>query len=702
MKCRVWNLLMVLMLVTVVGCSDSGPEKETSSNEKDDSNQTAAAESAGDSDGGKATPGGADDAVAVDPPNPGAALQPDSNAAAADTGLAVVTDDFIGGLIVHPRRMTQSPLGQEVNVDEFVKTTVDENMPFAVSDLERVIVLVGGPRPPFGFGPSSVLFAFTFATPEVLANIREEELPSLKAVKHAGKEYFRRDYPDDAISDTRPVDEGRAVPPEKEPADFDCDDEPTAEAAGNAALQDTEDGSLGTAVDPGLPPEEAGEPLEFEEPGFDGENVAPDREVFYFPSGRTMVLGPEPAVKKILEGKGPSGPLAELAGSVDLNHDFVAFGVMGPLNEFLDQLPPDALRGIPQQANLALNLRKFIDSAVITTDLSGPHLVQLAIDSPDGDAAKQLHAGIKLLVQLGQAAFADNREQIAAELGPEVPPGAIKIVSELVAGVATGVKGDRVSLTVKQPASWNQLPGIVKELMASAQATAAVRKRQNMAREAAVAFLIARHETGAQKLIPAAAPAKEGGPPVSWRVRALPHLEHKDLYDEYRLDEPWDSENNLKLLKKMPRFYGDDPDGRTRFMVFTGEGSLFPTATAALPFNDVKDGESTTILLVEAGPEKAVPWTKPQDLAFDPKDPAAALGEVPQEGFTAVFLDLHIDTLPAEIDGEELKALITPAGGERSIRGGLLPGGDGIEETDDLEVPLNENPEVEERRDSER
>ena len=88
MKCRVWNLLMVLMLVTVVGCSDSGPEKEPSSNEKDNSNQTSAAEPAGDSDGGKATPGGADDAVAVDPPNPGAALQPDSNAAAAEGGGA--------------------------------------------------------------------------------------------------------------------------------------------------------------------------------------------------------------------------------------------------------------------------------------------------------------------------------------------------------------------------------------------------------------------------------------------------------------------------------------------------------------------------------------------------------------------------------------------------------------------------------------
>ncbi|MFP6613629.1 MAG: hypothetical protein VB835_15060, partial [Pirellulales bacterium] len=266
MKCRVWNLLMVLMLVTVVGCSNSAPEKETSSNEKDDSNQTAAAEPAGDSGGDKTTPGGPDDGAVVDPPNPDAAnpdaaVQPGSNATAADTGLAVVTDDFIGGLIVHPRRMTQSPLGQEVNVDEFVKTTVDENMPFAVSDLERVIVLVGGPRPPFGFGPSSVLFAFTFATPEVLANIREEELSSLKAVKHAGKEYFRRDYPEKEPADTQPVDEGRAVPPEKEPADFDCDDEPAVSAAGNAALQNTEAG-VGTTVEPGLPPEEAGEPLE--------------------------------------------------------------------------------------------------------------------------------------------------------------------------------------------------------------------------------------------------------------------------------------------------------------------------------------------------------------------------------------------------------------------------------------------------------
>ena len=45
---------------------------------------------------------------------------------------------------------------------------------------------------------------------------------------------------------------------------------------------------------------------------------------------------------------------------------------------------------------------------------------------------------------------------------------------------------------------------------------------------------------------------KNGKPLLSWRVQLLPFLEYAELYNQFKLDEPWDSENNLKLLEKMP------------------------------------------------------------------------------------------------------------------------------------------------------
>ena len=42
--------------------------------------------------------------------------------------------------------------------------------------------------------------------------------------------------------------------------------------------------------------------------------------------------------------------------------------------------------------------------------------------------------------------------------------------------------------------------------------------------------------------------AKAKQPPVSWRVLVLPYVEEEALYKQYHFDEPWDSENNKKLI----------------------------------------------------------------------------------------------------------------------------------------------------------
>ena len=43
----------------------------------------------------------------------------------------------------------------------------------------------------------------------------------------------------------------------------------------------------------------------------------------------------------------------------------------------------------------------------------------------------------------------------------------------------------------------------------------------------------------------------------SWRVAILPFLNQVDLYKQYQLSEPWDSESNLKVLSQMPPVYRD-------------------------------------------------------------------------------------------------------------------------------------------------
>ncbi len=54
---------------------------------------------------------------------------------------------------------------------------------------------------------------------------------------------------------------------------------------------------------------------------------------------------------------------------------------------------------------------------------------------------------------------------------------------------------------------------------------------------------------------PAASVDKAGKPLLSWRVMILPYIDQDQLYKQFHLDEPWDSEHNKKLIDKMPQIY---------------------------------------------------------------------------------------------------------------------------------------------------
>src|SRR5207247_6504418 len=95
---------------------------------------------------------------------------------------------------------------------------------------------------------------------------------------------------------------------------------------------------------------------------------------------------------------------------------------------------------------------------------------------------------------------------------------------------------------------------------------------------------------------------KDGKTPLlSWRVAILPYLDQGELYQQFKLDEPWDSPNNKKLIAKMPEIYeslgmGQKGVGLTPYMVFTGPMSAFD-GNMKLSFAQVPDGLSNTGLV---------------------------------------------------------------------------------------------------------
>lgn len=169
----------------------------------------------------------------------------------------------------------------------------------------------------------------------------------------------------------------------------------------------------------------------------------------------------------------------------------------------------------------------------------------------------------------------------------------------------------------------------------------------------------------ANNQFPAYAQTKGGKPGLSWRVALLPYVEELDLYKQFQLGEPWDSDHNAKLIDKMPKLFaparGKADKGHTFYQMFAGEQTLLHPAGAVVRMADVTDGLSNTFMVVEAG--KPVPWTKPDDLSYDGKV-VPALGGMFDGQFHAVMGDGSVYRFKKTVEAETLRRLIDRADGQ--------------------------------------
>jgi len=162
--------------------------------------------------------------------------------------------------------------------------------------------------------------------------------------------------------------------------------------------------------------------------------------------------------------------------------------------------------------------------------------------------------------------------------------------------------------------------------------------------------------------------SKDGKTPLlSWRVAILPYIEQAVLYREFKLDEPWDSEHNKKLIPRMPATY-DRPtflekaskEGKTFYQVFTGPDTVFP-GNQKMTLAAITDGTSNTILAIEA--RDPVIWTRPEDLTLPKdKDKMPAVGG--DHGVNVLFCDGSVRFFRSGPPPAALRALVTPNGGE--------------------------------------
>lgn len=152
---------------------------------------------------------------------------------------------------------------------------------------------------------------------------------------------------------------------------------------------------------------------------------------------------------------------------------------------------------------------------------------------------------------------------------------------------------------------------------------------------------------------------KDGKPILSWRVAILPYMDQRFLHAQFKLDEPWDSDHNKKLLAFMPDVFRtsvqDVKVTETYYQAVSGPGAIFDPK-AKVGIQDIQDGTSNTLLVVEAGPP--VPWTKPADIAFDPAAKPPVLEGPYTDATHAACADGSTYRMKPKVDDKWLQLLI--------------------------------------------
>jgi len=178
---------------------------------------------------------------------------------------------------------------------------------------------------------------------------------------------------------------------------------------------------------------------------------------------------------------------------------------------------------------------------------------------------------------------------------------------------------------------------IVSRLNANAQEEANLKLVENRMGQIGKALLAYAQDNGT--LPPAFTRDANGKPLLSWRVHILPYLGNRLLYRQFRLNEPWDSDHNLKLVRRMPPVFREpntqQDRGETAVMAVIGKKAAF---TGDGKGRSLESISAPKILLMQAAVEKSITWTKPEEATFEESSAGNYLKGFPEKT-VALFSD---------------------------------------------------------------
>ena len=282
---------------------------------------------------------------------------------------------------------------------------------------------------------------------------------------------------------------------------------------------------------------------------------------------------------------------------------------------------------------------------------------QIVIQSSSEDSAKTFAKNLpKLLRSVVNKSVPDKESSLA--------------VTVLIGMIKPEIRGDRVVVSLTDNESNQSLLQFGAVVASSIMTPITANTTSNRLKQFALGFhnYVSAYQAFPTYMNMAKTKAKSG---LSWRVHILPFIGFTELYQEFKLDEAWDSPHNIKLLPKMPAIYSPIADMNetvelkpyhTTYVAPIGSKTVFGQ-DEPMHFRNITDGTSNTIAFVELKREHAIPWTSPEEYPFDESNPTAKLRNY--NGKTAIALfDGAVINLKLALPKETWLALFTRNGGE--------------------------------------
>ncbi len=413
---------------------------------------------------------------------------------------------------------------------------------------------------------------------------------------------------------------------------------------------------------------------------------------YFFGDERHAIAGPVSDIERIIDRKDQPEDNKLLSFFAKEQHFTMTASPKGSIAAQSPFAPPGLILELMQNANIQ-KMAQEISTIRLDVNMPGGIDLKVAVTCKSDATAQQVHAETtKQFGQLKQmAAFLKggmpeidsvmNSVQVSLT-GPTMSVSA-SVPSALIdrlkqqAGPQTGGVSPNASLSTNLAVPPGTAPPTISvnpsatNLRPENPAEVEQAVERSHSRNLLKAVLLAFHNHhDLHKSFPAAYSVDANGRPLlSWRVHILPLIAEKPLYDQFHLNEPWDSEHNKTLIPLIPKTYSgfNEPElvkqGRTRIVVPTGPGMAFE-GKDPLHFRDFLDGTSNTLMAVTVAPSAAVIWTKPDDLVVDPKMPLQNLAGPQTDTFPGAFADGAAREFKVTIAADVLSALFTRKGGE--------------------------------------